>query len=52
MTDKNNHKHRADRHADSVYEHCSCGAVRRKDRPGQPRDDWHVCDVCRRAEVM
>jgi len=33
--------------ADSPYECCSCGAVRRKFFLGGP-EEWHVCDDCRR----
>lgn len=31
-----------------VYEHCrDCGATRKRDQPGKPRDKWHICDLCR-----
>ena len=35
----------------AVYEFCRCGAVRRRDRPGLRRDEWHVCDRCRMPET-
>ena len=48
--DKRRHVHEV---AESwaVYEFCRCGAVRRRDRPGLRRDEWHVCDRCRTPEV-
>lgn len=35
--------------AGKLYEVCDCGAVRRSDRPGEPKDDWHVCGLCRHS---
>lgn len=43
---KEDHKHEAE-DVGQVYETCKCGAVRIKDRPGEPKDEWHVCDLCR-----
>lgn len=44
--DGRDHAHKAT-NPGSIYEYCECGAVRKADRAGVPKDEWHVCDLCR-----
>lgn len=43
---KQKHTHKAT-NPGSIYEYCECGAVRHADRSDRPKDEWHVCDLCR-----